>query len=688
MKIPRILTIVLALIIGFNFVRAEEGMWTFDNLPLKDLKEKYGFTPDSKWIDHVRLSSIRVNDGGSASFVSPKGLVMTNHHVAVMQLQKLSSADNNIVDNGFYASDYSDELKCPDLELNVLISMENITDKVKSVVKSNMSETEKLEARKKVINEIEKESKEKTGLRSDVVNLYRGGEYWLYRYKKYTDIRLVFAPERQAAYFGGDYDNFTYPRFNLDVTFFRVWEDDKPLKSQNYFKWNTKGPAENELVFISGNPGSTNRLYTHAQLEFQRDVTYPFMLNMFNSRIAALDEYAELGEEQARRAVIRKMMYSNSLKALTGTLEGLRNPKLMEIHKSREGEFRKAIQSNPEWNKKYGSVFDEIEKITKESFEPSMKRSYRSLNGSSLAGKAHQIVQYVDEIEKPDSERENGFHDTELEGFKFRMFSNAPVYKDLEIVMLTGDLENALANLGKDDDFNKYVLNGKSPRAAAEYLINNTQLDDVDYRKKLIEGGKAAVSESKDPMIQLLIKLDPMFREASKWYEENVSSKMSPLSQLIAEARFDVFGKSSYPDATFTPRLTYGSAVGYEMNGTIAPYMNTMYGLFDRAIAFGNKGDFKLPEKYFENYEKIDLKTPCNFVCTCDIIGGNSGSPVFNKNAEVIGIVFDGNIESLPGRFVYDIEKNRAVVVHSAYIIEALRKIFDAEKLADEIEGK
>lgn len=667
---------------------ADEGMWTFDNPPTEQLKEKYGFTPTQEWLDQVRLASVRFMDGGSGSFVSPNGLVMTNHHVAVGQLQKISTEEKNYVNTGFFTSKMADEHKCPDLEVNVLISMDDVTQRVRSAMQEDMDEVEALKARKSEIAKIEKESLDETGLRSNVISLYHGGEYWLYRYKKYTDVRLVFAPERQAAYYGGDFDNFTYPRYDLDVAFFRVYEDDKPVKSKHYFKWNSNGAAEDELVFVPGNPGSTDRLYTYSRLEFQRDFNYPLYLKYIDRRLQILHEYMKKGPEQERRALVQIFGLENGKKALTGELNGLLDEDLMAKRKNDEANFRKLIAENPEWENEYGDAWDTIDKTIEKNVSIAKERFYQRIFGSKMAGFAQTIVRYVTEVPKPDGERLDGYHDSELPQLKFRLLSPAPIYRDLEEALLAGALQMSLNELTPDDEFIKIVLGDRTPEEVAKELINSTQLDDIDLRKKLIEGGEEAVNASSDPLIVLARNLDPMMRASEKWYRENIESVLTPASEKIAKAHFAVYGKDTYPDATFTLRLAYGTVKGYPMNGTIAPYKTTLYGLFDRSLSFDQKGDFSLPQRFWDRQKKLDLSTPVNFVSTCDIIGGNSGSPVINKKAEIVGLIFDGNIESLPGRFVYDEVKSRAVAVHSAYITEAVKKLYKCKNLAKEIEGK
>lgn len=677
---------VIAIILCISSVSADEGMWTFDNPPMKQLEEKYNFTPSQNWLDHVRLSSVRFMDGGSGSFVSPQGLVMTNHHVAVGQLQKLSSEGNDYVTKGFHARRSDDELKCPDLEVNVLLSMKNVTERVNKVITEDMNEDEALQAQKAEMALIEKESLDKTGLRSEVVKLYHGGEYWLYQYKKYTDVRLVFAPERQAAYFGGDADNFTYPRYCLDVAFFRVYEDDEPIKNEHYFEWNSTGAGENELVFVPGNPGSTNRLYTYAQLEYQRDYFYPMILDYIDRRIEILHEYGKEGAEQQRRALVQLFGIENAKKALTGEYHSLLNDDLMTKRRQSEAELRKQVFGNPELRKMYADAWQTIEEVTALQAKHARQDFYRALRGSRLASLATKIVEYVTEVRKPDAERLDGYHDAQLETLKFRLFSPAPIYPDMDEAILAGTLNMSLKNLGKDDDFIMTVLNGQTPEQAAHNLISGTQLADVSFRKALVEGGEDAIAKSEDPLILLARELDPMIREHDQWQREEIESVLSAAQEKIARARFAVYGKGIYPDATFTLRLAYGTVKGYEMNGTVAPYKTTLFGVYDRTLSFDKDGEFFLPERFWERQELLNLTTPVNFVSTCDIIGGNSGSPVINKDAEIVGLIFDGNIESLCSRFIYDERKSRAVSVHSAYIMEALRKLYDANILADEIQ--
>ncbi len=677
-------TVLLSTLCTSAIALAEEGMWTFDNPPLARLKAKYGFTPTKEWLDHVRLSSVRLNDGGSGSFVSSRGLLLTNHHVARGQLQKNSTAEHDYIQNGFYAATPDQEMKSPDLEVNVLVSMEDVTSRVMGMLKGAADSKDEFAKRKAAIAGIERESQEKTGLRSDVVTLYQGGEYWLYRYKRYTDVRLVFAPEQQAAFFGGDPDNFTYPRHDLDMALFRVYENGKPIETPDHLKWNAKGAADGDLVFVSGHPGSTDRMNTLAQLTSQRDHGLPTILKLLHHRIEMLRKYSAESPEHAREAGSDIFGIENSIKALEGEYRGLKDPEVMAKKQREEDEFRARVMANPVWRAACSQAWSAIAEAEKKSDARIKERYFHSMN-SDLADYARQIVQYVAEIQKPDGERLPEYHESQLESLRFQMASAAPVYRDLEIAKIAGALELDLAEVGPGDPFLKIVLAGKSPKQAAIALVNGTKLDDPAVRKRLMEGGQAAVAASDDPMIVLARKVDPLRRELIKWTEDNVESVEQRAGEQLGKARFAAYGKTAYPDATFTLRLSYGQVKGYPMNGTVAPPKTTLYGLFDRAASFDFRPPFNLPSRFSEGRTQLDLSTPLNFVTTNDIIGGNSGSPVIDREGSLVGLVFDGNIESLVGNYVYEAETNRTVAVHTAAMTEALRKLYHADSLLREL---
>jgi len=668
-------------------IHAEEGMWTFDNPPLKALKAKYNFTPTQAWLDHLRLSSVRLNDGGSGSFVSPNGLLLTNHHVARGQLQKNSTEQHDYLRDGFYAATPDQEMKSPDLEVDVLVGMQDVTARVQGAAKGIADEAKALKAREAEIAAITKESKDKTGLRSDVVTLYQGGEYWLYQYKAYTDVRLVFAPEQQAAFFGGDPDNFTYPRYDLDMALFRVYDNGKPLHTENYLKWNAAGAKPGDLIFISGNPGSTERQDTVAELLVERDVVGPTITDYLQRRLATAQAFAAKGPEQARLVGSTIFGLQNSLKVYIGRAEALGDKAIMAKKEAEENDFKAKVAASPEWQKEFGGAWDTIA-AAEEKVKPEIKIQFLRRTDSRLFSLALEIVQFVTEVKKPDGERLPPFHQANLESLEYRMKSPAPIDPGPEKAFMIASLQNAQAKLGKDDPYVKAILQGGDVETTVDRMVDETKLYDPAFRTKLIEGGEAAVAASADPMIVAARGVDPIVREADRRRRDTISSILTPAGEKLGKARFLVYGKDAYPDATFTLRLSYGTVDGYPYNGTIAPPFTTFYGLYDRAASFSNKPPFNLTAKEEAAQDKLNLSTPFDFVSTGDIIGGNSGSPVVDRDGALVGLIFDGNIESLAGDFVYEGAKNRAVAVHAAAMSEGLRKIYGADKLADELEGK
>jgi hypothetical protein len=637
-------------------------------------------------LDHLRLSSVRLNDGGTGSFVSPNGLLLTNHHVARVQLQKNSTAEHDYVRDGFYATTPDAEMKSPDLEVNVLVAMQDVTARVQGAAKGIADEAKAQKARDAEIAAIEKENKDKTGLRSDVVSFYQGGEYWLYQYKAYTDVRLVFAPEQQAAFFGGDPDNFTYPRYDLDMALFRVYDNGKPLHTDNYLKWSAKGAAPRELIFISGHPGSTQRDDTVSQLLMQRDLTDPALTEYYQRRIAAAQAFSAQGAEQAREVGSTLFFMQNSLKVYLGRGEALAAPAILAKKQAEETDFRAKVAANPEWQKAYGDAWESIDAIEKKA-APRMPGLIFRRTDSRLFTIARQIVQYVIEVKKPDGERLDGYHDSQIESLRFQLLSPAPIYPSTEKLFMTTALNLAAEKLGKNDEYLVKLLDGSDITTFVNSVIDGTKLSDVAVRKALLDGGEAAVAASTDPMIVAARRTDPLAREYRRWQHDEIESALTTAGEKLGKARFLVYGKDAYPDATFTLRLSYGTVDGFPYNGTIAPPFTTFYGLYDRAASFSNKPPFDLTPKEAAGRDKLELSTPLNFVSTGDIIGGNSGSPVVNRECELVGLIFDGNIESLAGDFVYDGSRNRAVAVHSAGMIEALRKLYGAGALADELEG-
>jgi hypothetical protein len=666
-----------------SFARADEGMWTFNNFPKQAVKKKYKVDVTDSWLEHVRLSSVRFNNGGSGSFVSPTGLVMTNHHVGADCIQKLGKSDKDLVKTGFYAKTRDEEIKCPDLELNILVDIADVTKDVQSVAKPGMSDAAINKAQKEKMSALEKACADRTHQRCDVVTLYHGGVYDLYTYKKYTDVRLAFAPEFQAAFFGGDPDNFEFPRYDLDVAYFRVYENGTAVAPENFLKWSAAGARDGELVFVSGNPGGTSRLDTVAELKFTRDVAQPFVLERFAVERTALEAYSKRGTEEARQAQRRLFGIMNGLKAINGREAGLKDPKVMAKKEADEAALQKKLAASPE----YGKVWDNIA-ATEAKFAPMFVRymdSERSNLGSSLFGMANELVRLVVEKDKPNGERLREYRESALPSLELRLFSPAPIYDGMEEATMTATLEWMQKNLGARDPYLVKVLGGKSPAARAHELVAGTKLKDPAFRKQLA-ANKQLVATSTDPMIVLARALDPERRALRKSYEDGIEGPLKHNHELLARGEFAVNGTSQYPDATFTLRLSYGKVAGYVQDGKKIPSMTTISGLYARAAKAGNKAPWDLTERWADRKSKVNGKVPLDFVSTNDIIGGNSGSPVINARGELVGLIFDGNIQSLVGDFVYDETQNRAVSVHSAALIEALRHVYDAGALADELQ--
>lgn len=678
------------------FALADEGMWLFTTPPAKQLKEKFNFEPKKEWLNHLQKSSVRFNSGGSGSFVSGTGLVITNHHVGADALQKFSDAQHNYLRDGFYARDRSQELKCVDLELNVLMSIEDVTARVNDAVKPNMSSGEASAARNAAVASIEKESKEKTGLRSDVVTLYQGGVYHLYRYKRYDDVRLVFAPEQQIAFYGGDPDNFEYPRFDLDICIFRVYENGQPAKIDNFLQINPRGPSDGELTFVSGHPGKTDRQLTVDELADMRDRFLPYVLDMFKRREVFLTSFGARSLENARRVRDDLFGVQNNRKRYDGYLAGLLDPQISSDLQAREQKLREATSHDPKLTSTT-AAYDRIKKAQAEIakisrvynyFEVERPRFglYRQPRGfySTLFKYARLLVRAADERGRPNGQRFEEFRDSGRESLELELFSTEAVHDDVEVLTLTDSLTDLANAFGANDSRVKMVLAGKSPIERATELVGGTQLKDVAIRKKLYAGGKAAIESAHDPMIGLARSVDPIGREARKAHEAQEEIKHQAYGD-IARARFAVEGTGTYPDATFTLRLSYGTVRGYDENGKRIPAFTNFQGMYDRAAEHYNKPPFDLPQRWIDRKDKHSLTTSFNFVSDADIIGGNSGSPVVNKENEFVGIIFDGNIQSLVLDCIFTDKQARAVSVDSAAIIEALRNIYDAQPLVDEL---
>jgi len=667
---------------------ADEGMWPFNNVPRAEIKKKYGFEVTDEWLNKVRLASVRFNNGGSGSFVSPNGLVLTNYHIVEDIVGEVSTPEKDLAKEGFVARTRAEEIKAPSLELNVLQSIEDVTSRVTGAVKAGATDAEAFAARRAEISAIEAESLKATGLRSDVVTFYQGGQYNLYRYKKYTDVRLVFVPEFQAAFFGGDPDNFNFPRFNIDMALVRVYENGQPVKPEHYFKWSTTGVKEGNLVFVTGNPGSTSRLDTVAHLEQLRDTSIPIILRLLERREAVLKKYMAMGEEQTRQAQNELNSVQNSLKVYRGQVKGLKDPALMARKQKEEQALRKSISENPERQKMYGEAWDAIAKA--HQTYPTYIRDRRIFEqsggfNSTYFAFARTLVRLADESQKPNAERLPEYTDARRASLELGLYSPAPIHEDFEELKLADSLGFMVELLGADNALVKQVLAGKTPEARAKEMIEGTKLGDVAFRKELATGGKAAIDASTDPMIVVARTIDAKAREVRKRYENEVTGVERSNYAKIARALFETEGTKLYPDATFTLRLSYGAVEGYMENGKKVPPFTTLAGLYARSDSFKHEFPYNLPERWVEKKSALNLNTPFNFVSTNDIIGGNSGSPTINQNGELVGLIFDGNIQSLVGDFMYDPTVNRAISVDSRGMLEVLKKVFGANEIVSEL---
>jgi hypothetical protein len=691
---------LILITIGAMNVSADEGMWLVNDPPRAKLKEKYDFDLTDAWLDRVMNASVRFNNGGSGGFVSTQGLIVTNHHIGADAMQKLSKPGRDLLKDGYLAKDGSDELKCADLELNVLKSIEDVTARVEAAVKPDLPAAEAAATRRAVMAAIEKESLDKTGLRSDVVTLYQGGLYHLYRYKKYTDVRLVFAPESTAAAFGGDVDNFEFPRFGLDVCFFRAYENNEPAKVQHFFQWATKFPAEGDLVFVSGHPGTTNRLETVAKLIYRRDHGHPYALARLRAMEAALSQFSERGPDERRVTATDLHRVANSRKALSGQYQGLLDPATIQRKAEEESNFINVMPA-----------ITQIERaqVALESFETKYNLFEKGdAFSSELFTIARHLVRLAEELSKPSGDRLREYRESNLESLKFQLFSPAPINAGLEQAKLTAALTFMAEKLGGNDRTSKRVLGAtpaqgqskgvrsnketlqgnKPPEVRAVQLVAGTKLFDPEFRRQLFNGGASALNRCNDSMIELARLIDPTARELRKSFETLVEEPERQGYAKIAHARFEKFGRSIAADATFTLRLAYGTVKGYEADGQKIPFFTTLGGLFDRAETQQHLEPFVVPERWMNAKGKLSLATPLNFVSTADTIGGNSGSPVLNRAGELVGINFDRNRYGLIRNFIYTDVQARHIAVHGQAVIEALRNVYGANSLVAELTVK
>jgi V8-like Glu-specific endopeptidase len=683
----RITSRAALLVVGMSFALtalADEGMWTFDNFPAAKMRAKYGWAPDAAWLTHARLASIRLAQGCSASLVSPDGLVMTNHHCARACLSELADAKHDYIAKGFYAATAADEKRCPDLEANQLTEITDVTAQMEAAT-AGKSDRAFHEAERTAKAKIESACGTAADVRCQVVTLYQGGVYDLYKYKRYQDIRVVFAPEESVAFFGGDPDNFTFPRFDLDTAFVRIYDQGKPLHTDSYLKFASKGVKAGDIAFTSGNPGATERENTLAQLEYQRDVAQPFILSLFSELRGVLNEFGTKGPEEARTSNTLRFSIENSLKAYKGRQLALVQGTLMADKARAENDFRKRVAADPKLAAADGGAWPAVAAAVAHGRNIFVRNSLLERlppRLSPLLGHAIDLNRYAAEIGKPDGQRLEEYSDANFPALKQQIVAPAPVHAKLEKTVLTWWLTKLREDLGTSDEDVRKLMGKRSPEEIATALVDGTKLTDAKLRARLLAGGAKEIDAYHDPLIDFARLLDPLARAVRSDYEDNVKAVITKNSGLIAKARFALEGRSAYPDATFTLRLSYGAVGGYQENGrTVAPVTN-----FAGAYAHATGRDpFKLPDSWIRAEKAVNLDTNLDFASTNDIIGGNSGSPVIGRNGEAIGLIFDGNIQSLGGDFGFDASVNRAVAVDVAGITEALKNIYHADRLVKEL---
>jgi hypothetical protein len=661
-------------------------MWTFDVPPLEYWAARYNFRPAPDWLDHVRLSSVR-QPGCSASFVSGQGLVMTNHHCARGCIEAVTRDGEDFIQDGFYAKTRDEERPCPNFWLDQLLAIRDVTDSVTAAVPSGVTPTQAAEARAAAMTDIQDRCQAAgESLNCQVVTMYRGGQYKLYTFRRYTDVRLVFAPDGTAAFFGGDPDNFTYPRYDLDISFYRAYEGGQPVEATHHLAWSAKGSAEGDLVFVVGNPGSTGRLNTIAQMEYLRDVQYPAQLMGYAARIPVLHDLGNADPQRARAYRNQIFGLENSQKAVTGYRAGLLDPGLMQWKATWEKEFRTKVAANPDLEAKYGSAWDEIAKTRAALADLDARRRNYTFNmyGSRLMNMAGVLARAPIEMAKPDAERARLYQDANRAQLERTLGGTVDTLYERRI--LAAFFEGMANELPAGDPVRRVALGNRTPEQAAAAMVGQTVLTNPEQVRGLLTGGSAAMAASSDPFIALARVIEPLERELAVKVTD-LLDREAQQDERIARALLAVFGNSVAPDATFSLRISDGVVARYPYNGTIAAPYTTFYGLYDRWTAFKGQDPWVIHQRWIDAKDKLDLSTPINAVSTNDIIGGNSGSPVISRDGEVVGLIFDGNIEQLPNRFLYTQSVARSVWVDARGIVEALRKVYGAGSLVEELLG-
>lgn len=677
-----LLTVVAFVVSGVAL--ADEGMWTFDAFPSALVGERHGFAPDAAWLEHVRLSSVRLAAGCSGSFVSSEGLIVTNHHCAAGCVERLSSAGRDHMADGFHAVTGEQEVRCPGMEVNVLIGIDDVTERVHAATAGKQGAAFS-EARRGVIAELERVCAGADQVRCDVVSLYHGGLYHLYRYRRHQDVRLVFAPEVAVAFYGGDPDNFMFPRYDFDVSFLRVYEGGAPLKVEHWLRWSAAGASSGDLTFTSGHPGRTSRQNTVAQLLLQRDVALPERLFRMLEEAGWLEQFAARGPEEARVSGSTRFYLANGIKAQRGMRNALVDAAFFASLVAREDQLRVKVAADPELSRRFGDAWDRVAAAVERA--RLQRTRFLALEGgwglsSRLFDLARGLVRAAAELKKPNASRLDEFSEARLPALRHDLANPAPISAALEVERLTFSLTKLQQLLGPDDPLVRRVLGAEGPREVSARVVAGTRLADVNVRQRLFDGGQAAIDASDDPMILLARDVDAEARAVRQRFEAEVVAELDAGTERVAEARFAVFGTSTYPDATFSLRLSFGRVEGWrEGERAVAPF-TTLGGAFLRHTG---AAPFALPASWLKARERLAQATPFNLCTSNDIVGGNSGSPLLNRDAELVGVIFDGNLASLGGDYGFDAATNRAVAVDARAVLEALRVVYQAERLLSEL---
>ncbi|MBI9072176.1 MAG: S46 family peptidase [Melioribacteraceae bacterium] len=657
-------------------------MWTFDFPPVDYLDETYGFKPTEEWLEDVRLSALRYGGGCTASFVSADGLIMTNNHCARRVKTTLAEEGEDLMGNGFYAATLEEERKIPGLFVDQLVLIEDVTEKIHNAINEGETDTEKIENKKKVIDDLITEYTEETGLKCNVVTLFNGGKYSLYGVKRYEDIRLVFIPEESIGYFGGDFDNFTFPRYNLDCAFVRAYDEDgKPLKTENFFKFSTKDISEDDVIFTVGNPGRTSRLKTVAQLEYNRDVSYRNSATRLNSYFNKLESLKSVYPEKADEFEKIKIRIGNGQKVYDNIYKGLIDPYLIARKRDFENKLKAEVKANPELNEKYGHVWDAIEKTRTELKDYDQKISAYSLSrfySPAYFNIAKDIIEYVES---------DNYNQDSVNVFVDGLFAKE-IDVPLDGLKLELTIDNVIMNLGSENELVEKLFAGKSGKEAVDYMLSSSIITDKNALAVLVKKGKEEVFNSTDPFIYFIVNTKDELKKLTELSEE-VNDTEDIYEDLLGRALYEVHGTTIPPDANFTLRLSDGTLKSFDYNGTRAQLKTTFYGLYNRYYGNDKVYPFELHERWLTNENELDKSVPFNFISTNDIVGGNSGSAIINKDAEVVGLAFDGNIKSIVGHFIYMPYNNRCVAVSALGMLEAFKSIYKADRLYNElVDGK